>query len=185
MTQPTVDDKDIDLAEIESRRSFLRTVLWAGVIVFVVTVGAIVIVVTENKGDALSRVVITLTPTIASAVGIVTTAILNGRLRNDQHGIKTSLATVSDKVSTVEHQTNGLMSPRIEAAVTKVLNNPDIQHNVAGKLADVLIAKAAPVVPSAHSPAQAKPAHSIEAPTQSDVTGSTDNPASDGGTPAT
>lgn len=134
----------------DSHESLLRTYVWAGTAIFSVTVIAIVVVLSLHQSDALVKLVLALTPTFASAVGIVTTAVLNGRLRNDQKGLKSQVATVSDKVSTVEHQTNGTLSPRIEGVVRKVLNDKNIQHQVAGHLADVLVERAVPQIVNAN-----------------------------------
>lgn len=126
----------------DSRSRDLRLFVVAGTVIFVITMTAIVVILIENKADALSRLVIALAPTIASAVGIVTTAVLNGRIRDDQHDVKGRLNAVSQQVSTVEHQTNGALSPRLKNVVTEVLQDPAIQDQVAGKLADNLIKRA-------------------------------------------
>jgi len=135
-----LSDKDDDSAS-----SMLKTYIWAGTVVITVLIIAVVVVVTENKSDALTKLVLTLSPTLASAAGIVTTAVLNGRLRKDQQGLKKTVNTVNDKVDTVQTQTNGLMSSRVESAVSKVIGNENIQRQIAGKLADHLIERAAPV----------------------------------------
>lgn len=123
-----------------------RTYVWAGTVILVVTIIAVVVIVTANKADALSKVVITLAPVIASSVGVVTTAVLNGRIRDDNKHIKSQIHSVSSQVSTVEHQTNGALSPRIETVTRKVLEDPGIQHNIASHLADVLVEKAVPKI---------------------------------------
>lgn len=135
-----------DGTEHDGHESLVRTYVWAGTAIFAVSVIAIVVVLSENQSDALVKLVIALTPTIASAVGIVTTAVLNGRLRDDQRNLKAQVKTVDGKVDTVQTQTNGALSPRIEAVTKKVLNDPGIQHNIASHLADVLVEKAVPQI---------------------------------------
>lgn len=124
--------------------SLLRTYVWAGTAIFAVTVVAVVVVLSLHQSDALVKLVLALTPTFASAVGVITTAVLNGRLRDDQRNLRHQVTSIDGKVDTVQTQTNGALSPRIEAVTKKVLQDPVIQKNIASNLADVLVEKAVP-----------------------------------------